>query len=267
MLQLAQEAGAQEYKDAHAAGELRHPVLASLRVRIKRKEGTPSTEPPDATEHSRPATGNAVSAIVVEAEPLHAQSMHEIPNDSVDAIRGLLAAGPALTGERLAAAPLENLKPSPFYNMVIDGNGFDKVLALLKFTQRSVGKHISNGFRLVTDNVQDACSPLDAQRYGTIACCSVEKSPDFTAATDSLALVVICKVVSPSKSQHSADLYIEFMESVATDRKDQAIAMVQQLYRVSKVSLANPATSAEVAWQQRKCRRLTRYPTQTEKEA
>ena len=96
------------------SGELRHPVLASVRVRIKRKDGTPTTEPPDATEHSRPATRNAVSAIVVEAETLHAQAMHEIPNDSVDAIHGLLAARPALTGERLATAPFDSLKPSPF---------------------------------------------------------------------------------------------------------------------------------------------------------
>ena len=40
MLQLAQlpETGSQLYEDQHACGALRHPVLASLRVRIKKKK-------------------------------------------------------------------------------------------------------------------------------------------------------------------------------------------------------------------------------------
>jgi len=166
MLQLARlpQGGDQEYKDAHANGELRHPLLASLRVRIKKKEQAPSSQGSDATEHSQPSNENALSAIVVEAEPVDAKSMEEIPNDSVEAIHGLLAAGPAPTSERLAAAPLRDLKPSPFYNMVANGDPRGKALVLLRFTQRSVGKHISNGFRLVTDNVQDACDPVTPSR-------------------------------------------------------------------------------------------------------
>ena len=163
MVQLAQIADgrAQEYKERHATGELRHPLLASLRVCVMKSVETPSTQMTDATEHSQSGTGNAVSVLVVEAEPLQAESLHEIPNDAVDTIHGLLAARPALTGERLVAAPLQTLHPSPFSNIAIDGEPCDKVLALLKFTQRSVGKQISNGFRHVTDNVEDACSRSD----------------------------------------------------------------------------------------------------------
>jgi len=37
--------------------------------------------------------------------------------------------------------------------------------------------------------------------------------------------------------------------------------MMRQLQRISNTQSANPATSSEVAWQQRKCRKLQRYPT------
>ena len=68
-------------------------------------------------------------------------------------------------------------------------------------------------------------------------------------------------VTLPSKEQHTADLYIESMEPIAPDRVEQAIAMVKQLKRVSTFNHGNAATSTEAAWQQKKCRRMERYPT------
>ena len=180
----------------------------------------------------------------------------------VDAIHGLVAAGPATTSERFAATTLQNLKPSPFYNMEADGEPADKALVLLKFSQRSVGKQILNGFRVVTEQVEDACDASAGARYSTVACCTPEKTPDFTAAKNSCALAIICKVLPPSKSQHAADLYIETMEPIDDKDMEKVVAMVKQLQRVSTVNSGNASTSAEAAWQQRKCRRLQRYPTQ-----
>ena len=263
MLQLAQ-LGPEEiqiYKEQHAGGELRHPVLASVRVRVqKKKEAAHHTEKNDEQSMSQTdATEHRLSIIAVEAEPC---TFAEIPNDSVDAIHGLVAAGPVTTSERLAATTLQNLKPSPFYNMEADEEPTDKALVLLKFTQRSVGKQILNGFRVVTDHVEDACDASTGARYGTIACCTPEKSTDFTADRNSHALAIVCKVMPPSKQQHMADLYIESMEPILSERVDQVIAMVKQLQRVSTVNHGNAATSTEAAWKQRKCRRLQRYPTQ-----
>ena len=263
MLELAQLAPSdiQIYKEQHASGELRHPVLASVRVRIqKKKEATEhkakndeqGTSQTDATEHR-------LSIIAVEAQPCN---FTEIPNASIDAIHGVLAAGPAVTSERLAATTLRNLKPSPFYNMEADEEPADKALVLLKFTQRSVGKQILNGFRIVTDHVEDACDTSAGELYGTIACCTPEKSTDFTAARNSHALAIVCKVMPPSKQQHTTDLYIESMEPISGDRVDEVIAVVKQLQRVSTVNHGNTATSTEAVWQQRKCRRMQRYPTQ-----
>ena len=103
-----------------------------------------------------------------------------------------------------------------------------------------------------------ACVPSKLRLQCYRACNATEH-----AARNSLALAIICKVMPPSKQQHMADLYIESMEPIPGDRVDHVIAMVQQLQRVSTVNHANAATSAEAAWQQRKCRRMQRYPTQT----
>ena len=241
----------------HANGELRHPLLASLRVRIKRNEKKDNADTADgtaATEH-----GHTLSATVVEAKPC-AYTEH-IPDDSIDAMHGMLAAGPQMTNDRLLAAPLQNLTPSPFYNMIANGEPSDKALVLLKFSQRSNGKQIGNGYRIVAHNVRDACDSAAAQLYSTIACCTVEKSPDFTCAKDSLALAVICKVASPSQPNHAADLYIEAMEPVTEAKAANVMATVIKLQRFAAVADGNAAVSQEAAWQQRKCRRLERYPT------
>lgn len=254
MLQLAQLSNdqGQEYESQLANDELRHPLLASLRVQIKLK-----TTDAAATEHSQTQQNRLLSIVVVETMPCTA---NDIPNDSVDAIHGLLAGCPP-TSERLAAASLDNLQPSPFYNMLVDGHPADKALTLLRFTQRGNGKQLSNGFRIVTDRVEDATADL-SNKYATVALCTVEKVTDFSTAKDTTAFAVISKVASPSKpDQHAADLYIEAMEVVPTNQTSAAWGMMKQLRRVSNVHHGDVATSPEAAWQQRKCRRLLRYPT------
>ena len=75
-------------------------------------------------------------------------------------------------------------------------------------------------------------------------------------------MAVISKVVAPSKpEQHTADLYIEAMEPIRKDDIATSIKMMRKLQQIAQVQSADPATSNEVAWQQRKCRRLLRYPT------
>ena len=62
----------------------------------------------------------------------------------------------------------------------------------------------------------------------------------------------------------------QLLQSTATHRScyrafpapdiPRCVDMMRQLQRVSDIACANPATLTEVAWQQRKCRRLFRYP-------
>ena len=201
--------------------------------------------------------------VVVEAVPC---TFIEIPNDSVEAIRGLLAGSPQ-TSERLAAFSLDKLEPSPFYNMLAAGEPIDKALTLLHFTQRGNGKQLAHGFRIVTERVRDATDGVttewtEVNQYATVALCTVEKVTDFSTSKDTTAMAVISEVVAPSKAdQHKADLYIESMEIVPKADIPAAVQMMRQLEKSSRTHPGDPNTSSEVAWEQRKCRRLNRYPT------
>ena len=264
MLQLAslQSDQDKEYEQLLAADELRHPLLVSLRLLLQSKPEKPEQEA-TATEHSQTQSDNKLSAVVVEVEPC---TFTDIPEDSVDTIHGLLA-GSAQTSERLAAVPLDKLRPSPFYNMLADGKPVEKALTLLRFTQRSNGKQHTHGFRIVTERTQDATAGAATELtkencYAAVALCTVEKVPDFSAAKDTTFMAVISKVIAPSKPlQHTADLYIEAMEPVEKDDIASSMGMMRKLQQISKVQSADPDTSCEIAWQQRKCRRLLRYPT------
>ena len=252
----------QQYEELVANGELRHPVLASLRLQMQTKTKKPDASP---TKPSQTQFDNLLSSVVVEAVPC---TFNNIPNDSVQAIHGLLA-GFLQTSDRLAAVPLDTLKPSPFYNMLANGEPAAKALTLLHFTQRGNGKQLSNGFRIVTERVQDPTAGAttevtNANQYGIVALCTVEKVTDFSTVKDTTAIAVISKVVAPSKpQQHAADLYIEAMELVPKTDLPAAVEMMRQLRRFSNIQFSDATTLSEVAWQQRKCRRLLCYPTLT----
>ena len=264
MLQLAslQNDEDKEYERLLATDELRHPLLVSLRLHLQSKPEK-SEQEITATEHSQTQSDIKLSAVVVEVEPC---TFADIPDDSIDAIHGLFAGSPQ-TSERLAAVTLDKLKPSPFYNMLADGKPVEKALTLLRFTQRSNGKQQAQGFRIITERTQDATDSAATELtkencYATVVLCTVEKVPDFTAAKDATVMAVISKVVAPSKPlQHTADLYIEAMEPIKKDDIATSIKMMRKLQQIAQVQSADPATSNEVAWQQRKCRRLLRYPT------
>ena len=265
MLQLASldEDKAQEYEQLLADDELRHPLLASLRIQLQSK--TKELESGfNATEPSQTQQNNMLSTVVVEAVPC---TFTDVPNDAVEAIHGLLA-GSTQTSERLAAVPLDKLKPSPFYNMLAGDQPAEKALTLLRFTQCGNGKQLAHGFRVVTERVQDPTADdttqyTNANQYATVALCTVEKVADFCAAKDTTAIAVISKVAAPSKpQQHAADLYIEAMEQIPKDDVSASVEMMRRLQCFSNSQSGNATTSPEAAWQQRKCRRLSRYPTQ-----
>ena len=254
-----------EYEEHVESGELRHSILSSLRVRVKKSpaadsppstffaQGSQGTDSPPATEQ--------INAMVVEAQ---ACTLEHIPNDSVQAIQDVLGGMPQ-TSDRIATVTLQQLQVSPFYSMLTDLEPVDKALVLLKYNQRSSGKNLGDGFRIVTENVQDAMDDTNQKRYGTIALCSVEKSPDFIAQKDSVAICVISKVTSPLNpySGKTADLYVEAMEVVPASDTQRAIEMMSKLQTASSIKHGNTEVSDEQAWRQKKCRRLTKYPTMT----
>ena len=133
-----EESDPTKYVAALNAHEIKHPLLASLRVRVKKSE---------ITDHSH------INTLVVEATAVCWGAAAEIPNDSVNALHGLLATGGPPSSERLVAATLPEIAHSPFYNMTVASEPAERALVLLHFAQRSVGAQKSGGFRVVTDNV------------------------------------------------------------------------------------------------------------------
>ena len=199
----------------------------------------------------------------MEAEPYTHNDSHGIPNDAIDGILGVLAAGAPLTSERLLAVALADLAPSPFYNMTVQGEPVEKAIVFLHFTQRSKGAESGQGFRVITDNVTDAVNTGNESKFRTIARCTVERSPDFIASKKSFAIAIVSKVLAPSKEAHVADLYIETIETVSQASAPNVCSMMEKLTKVSAVSFPAVTASQEAAWEQRKCRRLGRYPTMT----
>ena len=181
-------------------------------------------------------------------------------------MHGLLATGGPPSSERLVAATLWEIAHSPFCNMTVAGEAAEKAFVLLHFTQRSVGAQQSGGFRLVTDNVVDGSDlvlPQDTQQFkvGIVARCCVERCPDFTAAKASYALAVVCKAAQPTKPQHALDLYIEAMEPLSKEQISSARETLDKLRSVAAAARTDTEPSDAKAFQQRKCRRLLRYPT------
>ena len=100
-------------------------------------------------------------------------------------------------------------------------------------------------------------------KFRTIARCTVERSVDFIESKKSFAIAIVSKVLAPSKEAHVADLYIETIETVNETSAPMVRTMMQKLTKVSAVSFPAATASQEAAWEQRKCRRLGRYPTMT----
>ena len=98
-------------------------------------------------------------------------------------------------------------------------------------------------------------------KLGIVARCTVLRCPDFTALKGSYAVAVVCKATLPAKPHHALDLYIEAMEVLS---KEQINPMRETLVKLRSVAAAaknDTEPSVEQAFQQRKCRRLLRYPT------
>ena len=134
---------------------------------------------------------------------------------------------------------------------------------------QSVGKQLAGGFRLLTDGVCDATDTASEHKYGVIAYCTFETSPAFTfppppRGTQSIiALAVVSKVAAPQNPEHKADLFIEAMEKIETADTDAIVRTLKHMQRHGRAPQAtdDEAVASSPPWQQRKCRRMGRYPT------
>ena len=52
-----------------------------------------------------------------------------------------------------------------------------------------------------------------------------------------------------------------YMATIPKEDVPRCMEMMEQLIQISNADTANTPVSTEVAWEQRKCRKLNRYPT------
>ena len=162
----------------------------------------------------------------------------------------------------MVAAQLADVSHSPFYNLLVRKQPVDRALVLLRFPQNTRGAQQQGSFRIVADNVGDASVVSSEAKVATVARCSVDRCPDFTVQKGGVALAVICKATAPSKPQHVADVFIEAMQVIDNASIAHAKAIVEKQCVVAAASHGGAELSQETAYQQRKCRRLHRYPTE-----
>ena len=191
-------------------------------------------------------------------------SSGDAPVGSVDAFHGLLAAGGPARPERMIAARIQDVSHAPFYNITVGGKPVEKTFVLLQFTQTTKGAQRDRAFRIVADNVIDGGTHGGAAEHkvSTIARCSVERCPGFTAQKNMHALAVVCKITAPTKAQHVADVYIDATQIVDPAHLDRACAVVSRMRVVAVAFFADATPSQESAYAQQKCRGLHRYSTE-----
>ena len=246
----------EKYRQKHESGELAYPILASLRVRVKR-------EPEKDGEPGRPRL------TVMAAVP---QDLSVKPNKSLASIVECMPE----RADRLAVVRLRDLRSSMWYNMTM-GDGaqpIDKAMVILRSTEKSIGKNTEAGFRVQTDGVCDAMAGADdTDKYRIVANCTVEEFDryQFPRGTNvekpACAIAIVSKVLQATQSYHKAELLVEAME-VLDDRDVEEI--ISTFRRMSKLLTANmgnapaedsvPSTPVQVRMQN-SCKKLKAFPT------
>ena len=156
-------------------------------------------------------------------------------------------------------------------NLTLSGAPVDKALVLIETNQGTKGKNLKGGYCLRTDSVRDAAHPDSALTYALVSYCTFEAAPAFsfpTAARGSrknAALAVVNRVTSPDKAGNAADLHVEDMQILQPDELDPARTMLKRMLDLEACTAtdadAGKAEAASPAFKQRKCRRLSAYPT------
>lgn len=268
-----------EYKRLLQNGEMRHPILCSIRVKVEAKPSKPEaeansqgSEPNGHHTEMEAQSGKTYNAIIVEVERFDMKEWTLIPNDSLQSVHTLLSFG-NLGSDRLLAIPLDKLQPAAFSNMAYSFAddkpvALEKCLALLQFTKPTNGKQHTSGIRVVGERVRDMTAEgSDKEKYyGTVVLSSFEKGGDFHITEGgTIVLAVINRVSAPTYSAHAAELHIETLQRVVQSEEvvTKAVHFMRQMQSIAETRATNPnkRSSDETMLHWSKCRKLTRWPT------
>ena len=270
----------EEYTQQVNKGELRHPVLCSIRVQVQARpakaeaDSSSQSQLLDATDFGQTETqapsSKTYNVVIVEAERIDINEWPQIPNESLQSLHTLLSlCNPG--SDRILAIPLGKLQPAAFSNMTASFTDdkpvpLEKCLTLLQFTKPTNGKPHTSGIRVVGEKVRDPTAEgSDAEKYyGTVALSSIEKMGDFhISEPGTTVLAVIARVSAPAYSAHAADLHIETLQRLPPSAEvlRKVKHFMRQMQSIAETREMDPRKSDEADGPQVKCRKLWRWPT------
>ena len=215
--------------------------------------------------------GTQVRLLVVEAT---GQDLGARVTRALNDLNGLLLHLAGLT-ERLLPCRLDDLRPSPFYNIEVGTKEtpVDKAVVLIRSTQKSTGRNIANAYRVITENILDPFLANGSNQNAVlraVGLCTFESAEDFkmtpprNSATGYYCLAIVAKVM-PATCSHSLvskpcyDVFVERLQPIEESDRE----MVQKLM-AALIKVATNATWGEenlrTPWTQRKCKRLSNWP-------
>ena len=259
----------EEYQRQLQNGEVRHPVLCSMRVKV---EVRPAAKEQDASGETQAPSDKAYNAIIVETARADLNDWPPIPNDAVESLHTLLSLCQR-GSDRLLAIPLSKLQPAAFSSVAANlGDDkpvpLEKCLAMLYFTKPTNGKQHPTGIRVVGEKVRDATAEgTDSEKfYGTVALSSFARSGDFHINEGgTTVLAVISRVSAPTTSalKHEAELHIEAVQRLPQSQEvlRKAAHVMRQMQSIASTRKTNAGSSDEDIKRAGKCRRLMRWPT------
>ena len=270
----------EEYTRQVKNGELRHPVLCSIRVKVEARPAKPEADSNSQSQLSdatgfcqtemQAPLGKTYNVVIVEAERIDMQEWPQIPNESLQSLHTLLSlCNPG--SDRILAIPLGKLQPAVFSNMTASFTDdkpvpLEKCLTLLQFTKPTNGKPHTSGIRVVGEKVRDPTAEgSDAEKYyGTVALSSIEKMGDFhISEPGTTVLAVIARVSAPTYPAHAADLHIETLQRLPPSAEvlGKVKHFMRQMQSIAETRALDASVSDEGLLRQAKCRKLTRWPT------
>ena len=268
----------EEYTKQVNNGELRHPILCSIRVKVEARPAKPEADSSSQSQSSdatgfcltetQAPLGKTYNVVIVEAERIDMEEWPQIPNESLQSLHTLLSLC-NLGSDRILAIPLGKLQPAAFSNMAASFTDdkpvpLEKCLTLLQFTKPTNGKPHTSGIRVVGEKVRDPTAERsDTEKcYGTVALTSIEKIGDFQISelAGTIVLAVIARVSAPTHPAHAADLHIETLQRLpqSAEALGKVKHFMRQMQSIAATRAMDPSASDEPLL---KCRKLGRWPT------
>ena len=281
-LELSGVSDRDNFCDEVRTAGLNFPILASVRVAVRKKAGTSDTQ-----DSQSGTADNTISAIIVEAIEQPVEPPKSIPNASMNYVNDLLQQFGTRAPDRMLVAPAKALKHSPHGGLLVeDEDGTRQACASVLTLVAHVGKcsvvDLPAGHRIATAKTwnipfdpslvlgdgapEHADTELNAQ---FISYCTMSNVQNYTLTSRKAHQPTYAMVVLGSS--HVTEGVTTFMMNKVQPLASADVAATQKLFgklsllaKKAGIAMDTSPTSRDDTWtpfHAKKARRLTCTPT------